>query len=79
MIDLHSEHDGVVLAIHPWGADVETSGGVGVFVDHAKVGSQVIDVGSHVRVVILDETRDPARGSMLGSDFEIARRLRVQD
>lgn len=73
---LHTEHDAVVAELLPWGARMITTDGLEVLVDQTKRGPVELAVGSHARVVILDDQRDPLRASCLTLDFDIARRLR---
>jgi len=73
---LHQEYTAVVDRRMPWGTVVVTLDGVEILVDHTKADFAVLEPGTEVQVVVLDDARTPARGSLLGEDFDIARRLR---
>ncbi|TDC74278.1 S1 RNA-binding domain-containing protein [Streptomyces hainanensis] len=80
-VSLHQEFDAVVTEIAPWGVLVDLEGRASGLVDNTKLPAWLDDtplpeVGSTVRVVVLDDARDPVRVSALASDLEIARRLR---
>lgn len=74
-VELHTEHQGMVVAKRPWGLDVLLSSGVLVTVDTVKaIGTEV--VGDVVSVVILDDERTPPRASLLDVDRAIAAEIR---
>ncbi|MFC5723018.1 hypothetical protein ACFP1Z_22890 [Streptomyces gamaensis] len=80
---LDQEVDVTVVAIRPWGLDVESPDGTRGFIDIAKdpawrSGGRSTAVGSVLRVCVVDDERDPARLSALDVDLEIARRLREE-
>jgi hypothetical protein len=78
---LHQACNVHVLAVRPWGLDVELPDGTAGLIDNAKDprwpdGDQEASVGTVVRAVILDDERAPVRLSALDDDRAIARSLR---
>lgn len=81
MVDVHEELAVRVVAVRPWGVEVLTRHGEKGLVDNVKVPSWrdsgvAPDVGDEVSVVVLDDSREPFRASMMQEDLEIGRRLR---
>ncbi|MBH1933075.1 hypothetical protein I5Q34_02005 [Streptomyces sp. AV19] len=81
---LHQEADVTVVAIRPWGLDVESRDGNRGLIDNTKdpawpSGDRSAVVGSVLHIVVIDDQRDPARLSALDVDLEIARELRAAD
>lgn len=78
---LHQEADVTVVAVRPWGLEVESRDGTRGLIDNTKdpewpSGDRSDIVGREFHVVVLDDQRDPVRLSALDLDLEIARRLR---
>ena len=73
---LHGEYLVTVVGIHPWGVVAETHAGERVVIDVAKVGASSVRPGAIVRVVVLDDARQPARVSADETDLRIAAQLR---
>lgn len=72
---LHREFTATVVRVLPWGVIVRTAEDLDVAVDNIKAGGHRA-VGEEVLIVILDDMRQPLRGSCLTVDIEIGRRLR---
>jgi hypothetical protein len=75
-IRVHEEHAVTVGRRVQRGIFVALDDGTEVFVDTTKVGNLGPQAGDRYEVVILDDERTPARGSLLDMDREIARRHR---
>jgi ribosomal protein S1 len=80
-VSLHQEFDARVVGLRPWGLEVEFAHGVRGLIDNTKHGAWASGdpspaVGATLRVVVLDNQRDPVRLSALDEDLEIARRKR---
>ena len=73
---LHLQYAATVDRRMPWGLVVVLDDGTEVVVDMTKVGDVEPPAGSRVALVILDDQRAPARGSLLAQDHDIARMLR---
>ncbi|MDF2805244.1 MAG: hypothetical protein K0S43_190 [Cellulosimicrobium sp.] len=73
---LHQEYTATVDRRMPWGVIALVSDGTEVLIDNTKTGHASLDPGVEVRLVVLDDSRTPARGSLMKDDFIIARRLR---
>ncbi|WP_336724331.1 hypothetical protein [Cellulosimicrobium cellulans] len=76
-VRVHEEHAVMVGRRVPWGVFVALDDRTEVFVDAAKVGHLDPRSGDRCVVVILDDERSPARGSLLDVDREVARRHRT--
>ncbi|MDF9877352.1 hypothetical protein [Cellulosimicrobium cellulans] len=76
-VRVHEEHAVMVGRRMPWGVFVALDDGTEVFVDAAKAGHLDRRSGDRCVVVILDDERTPARGSLLDVDREVARRHRT--
>jgi hypothetical protein len=77
-VRLHQELNAAVVGIRPWGLDVELECGVRGLIDNTKdpawrSGERSSVVGKVLRVVVIDDQRDPVRLSALDVDLEIAR------
>jgi hypothetical protein len=82
MVHLHEELAVRVAAVRPWGVEVLTPRGERGVADNVKIPSwrdsgAVPQVGDEVSVVVLDESREPFRASLMEDDLEIGRRLRT--
>jgi hypothetical protein len=80
-VRLHQELNAIVVANLPWGLEVELAGGVRGLIDNTKdpawnSGERSSILGKALRVVVIDDLRDPVRLSALGMDLEIARTKR---
>ncbi|MFJ2721824.1 hypothetical protein [Streptomyces sp. NPDC087437] len=80
-VPLHEEFDVTVVAVRPWGLEVEFYDGTRGLIDNTKdrawtSGDHPSAVGSILRVVVIDDQRHPVRLSALEVDLEIARRKR---
>ena len=83
----HQECDVVITAVAPVGSTVEVAGTPGAtgFVDQVKhpswssADAPSPQVGDHLHVVVLDDSRTPLRLSALQQDIEIARALRERE
>ncbi|WP_189278855.1 hypothetical protein [Kitasatospora griseola] len=80
-VPLHHEFDVTVVAVRPWGLEVEFQDGTPGLIDNTKdpawpSGDRVSVVGTALHVVVIDDQRDPVRLSALSVDFEIARTKR---
>ncbi|BFU41824.1 hypothetical protein [Krasilnikovia sp. MM14-A1004] len=83
VLRLHQEFDGAVVAVHPWGLEVEFEGGTRGLIDNTKdpawpSGDRSSIVGEVLHVVVIDDQRDPVRLSALDVDLEIARTMRPE-
>ncbi|SOD62530.1 hypothetical protein SAMN06297387_106107 [Streptomyces zhaozhouensis] len=81
MVSVHEEFEAVVTEIAPWGVLVQLDGDIAGLIDNLKLPAWLHDkplpeIGSTMRVVVLDDARDPVRVSALAADMEIARGLR---
>lgn len=76
-VRVHEEHAVTVVRRVPWGIFVALADGTEVFVDAMKVGHLDDQAGDRSIVVIVDDERQPLRGSLLDEDREIARRHRI--
>ncbi|MEV3993870.1 hypothetical protein AB0J57_33820 [Streptomyces sp. NPDC049837] len=79
---LHHEVEVTVVAVRAWGLEVESRDGSRGFVDNTKSptwpsGDQGALVGTVLRVVVIDDRRNPVRLSALDADLEIAREKRL--
>ncbi|KOT89993.1 hypothetical protein ADK86_27320 [Streptomyces sp. NRRL F-5755] len=75
------EADVTVVAVRPWGLEVESREGTRGLIDNTKdpewpSGDRSDIVGRRLHVVVLDDRRDPVRLSALDVDLKIARGLR---
>ncbi|HWK91770.1 MAG TPA: hypothetical protein VNR17_05860 [Luteimicrobium sp.] len=76
---VHQTYDAIVSRQLPWGILVSLEGDAGdALVDGMKTGGTTA-LRSAVRVVILDDTREPVRASMLEADLELAGKQTASD
>ncbi|MBB5122732.1 hypothetical protein AF335_05045 [Streptomyces eurocidicus] len=78
---LHQEIDVTVVAIRPWGLEVEAQDGTQGLIDKTKdpawrSSDRVAIVGDILHAVVIDDERDPIRLSALDVDLNIARMKR---
>jgi predicted RNA-binding protein (virulence factor B family) len=78
------EVDVTVVSILEWGVTVITQDGEHGFIDNLKIPFESDDarfpeVGNPVKIVVLDDSRTPFRGSLLQDDFSLARESRQRD
>lgn len=78
---LHHEFDVTVMAVRPWGLEVEFQDGTPGLIDNTKnpawsSDDQVSVIGTVLHVVVIDNQRDPVRLSALSIDLNIARTKR---
>lgn len=72
-----------VIAVLSWGVTVVTQDGENGFVDNLKIAAKSGEVGfpavgDSLKVVVLDDSRTPFRGSLLQEDFLLAREARIR-
>lgn len=77
-VRLHQELNATVIGILPWGLEVELECGARGLIDNTKdpawdSGERSSVLGKVLRVVVIDDLRDPVRLSALEVDLEIAR------
>ncbi|MEV4440085.1 hypothetical protein AB0K09_13835 [Streptomyces sp. NPDC049577] len=77
---LHQEFDVVVIAVRPWGLEVELQGGTHGLIDNTKdpswpSGERAL-VGSRLCAAVVDDQRAPMRLSALDVDLGVARDMR---
>lgn len=80
-VPLHHEFDVTVVAVRPWGLEVEFQDGTPGLIDNTKnpawpSGDQASIIGGILHVVVIDDQRELVRLSSLDTDVEIARTKR---
>lgn len=77
MVRVDEELEVVVSATTAWGVNVTTRDGVEGFIDNLKIPSwlareELPVSGTTLLVVVLDDVRNPFRGSLLDEDIQLA-------
>ena len=84
MVQLHQELLVRVVMVRPWGIEVLTGNGEKGVVDNVKIpewrdSGTTPAVGEEIRVVVLDDAREPFRASAMRDDLEIGCSLRAHE
>ncbi|WP_189389967.1 S1 RNA-binding domain-containing protein [Streptomyces sp. SDr-06] len=80
-IRLHQELDAIVVKVQPWGLEVEFGNGTQGLIDNMKdpmwpSGDRSSIIGEEIKVVVIDDQREPVRLSALDADLNTARMKR---